>query len=333
MKNTLLFILIGFISFSSIAQENTATILFYNTENLFDTINDPLIIDEEFTPEGKKQWTTERYQKKLNNIAKVVSSISENKLPVIAGFCEVENRGVLEDLIKTEALKSNNYKIIHEDSPDSRGIDVGLIYNSNEFEYIEHKSIPVNTGEEYKIRDILYTKGILYGEDTIHIFVNHWKSRSGGQEETEPQRIKCAETLRKEVDSILESNKNAKILIMGDLNDGPKNTSIFETLKANNSEVKGTLYNLMLEQSENGKGTHSYRGEWSMLDNLIVSYNFLNDKKGFVVDGKTGHIFSADWITFQNKNGQKSPNRTYGGSNYYGGYSDHYPVYIVLKKN
>jgi hypothetical protein len=120
---------------------------------------------------------------------------------------------------------------------------------------------------------------------------------------------------------------------MGDLNDEPKNKSIFETLKANNSTDSNSLFNLMLEQSENGKGTHSYRGEWNMLDNLIVSHHFLNDIKGFVVDGKTGHIFSADWITFQNKNGQKSPNRTYGGSNYYGGYSDHYPVYLVLKKN
>jgi predicted extracellular nuclease len=333
MKNIFLIVLSIIITVSIYAQDNTATIMFYNVENLFDTIDDSLIIDEEFTPEGKKQWTTERYRKKLNDIAKVVSSVNEQKLPVIAGFCEVENRSVLEDLIKTESLKSVNYKIVHEDSPDSRGIDVGLIYNSNQFTYLSHISIPVNTGTEYKVRDILYTKGILYDADTIHIFVNHWKSRSGGQEETEPQRIKCAETLRKEVDLILESNRNAKILIMGDLNDEPKNKSIFETLKANNSDDNSSLFNLMLEQSKAGKGTHSYRGNWSMLDNLIVSHNFLNDTNGFVVDGKSGHIFSADWITFQNRNGQESPNRTYGGPNYYGGYSDHYPVYLVLKKN
>jgi len=332
MQNIFLFILISIISFSSFAQDNTSTVMFYNVENLFDTVDDPLIKDEEFTPKGKKQWTTERYQKKLNDIAKVISSVKENKLPVIAGFCEVENRGVLEDLIKTETLKSNNYKIVHEDSPDSRGIDVGLIYNPDEFTYLSHVSIPVHTDSKYKVRDILYTKGILFGEDTIHVFVNHWKSRSGGQVETEPQRIKCAETLRKEVNSILESNMNAKILIMGDLNDGPKNNSIYETLMANNSDDEGSLFNLMLEQSEAGKGTHSYRGEWSMLDNLIVSQSFLN-KKVFTVEGKTGHIFSAGWITYENKNGQKSPNRTYGGPNYYGGFSDHYPVYLILKKN
>jgi predicted extracellular nuclease len=333
MKNIFLFIVISIISFSIFAQDNTATIMFYNVENLFDTVDDPLIADEEFTPEGKKHWTTERYQKKLNDIAKVISSVNENELPVIAGFCEVENRGVLEDLIKTDALKSNNYKIVHEDSPDMRGIDVGLIYNSDEFTYLSHKTIPINTGSKYKVRDILYTKGILYEEDTVHIFVNHWKSRSGGVQETEPQRIKCAETLRKEVNTILESNINAKILIMGDLNDGPKNMSVFETLKANNSDDESSLFNLMLEKSEAGKGTHSYRGKWSMLDNLIVSQSFLNDEKGFVAEGKTGYIFSADWITYKNKNGEKSPNRTYGGPNYYGGFSDHYPVFLILKKN
>ncbi|MCK5029032.1 MAG: endonuclease [Bacteroidales bacterium] len=333
MKNLFLIIIVSIISISIYAQDNNATIMFYNVENLFDTIDDPLITDEEFTPEGKKQWTTERYQKKLNDIAKVISSVNENELPVIAGLCEIENRTVLHDLIKTEALKSINYKIVHEDSPDSRGIDVGLIYNSDEFTYLSHKTIPINTSSKYKVRDILYAKGILYGEDTIHIFVNHWKSRSGGQQETEPQRIKCAETLRKEVDLILESNKNAKILIMGDLNDGPKNTSIFESLNANNSNYEGSLFNIMLELSETGKGTHSYRGNWDMLDNLIVSNHFLNDKNGFVVDGKTGHVFSADWITYENKNGVKSPSRTYGGPNYYGGYSDHYPIYLILKKN
>ncbi len=333
MKNLFLFVIISIISVSIYAQDNTATIMFYNVENLFDTIDDPLISDEEFTPEGKKQWTTERYQKKLNDIAKVISSVNENEFPVIAGFCEVENRTVLEDLIKTEALKTINYKIVHEDSPDSRGIDVGLIYNSDKFTYLSHKTIPINTGTKYKVRDILYTKGILYGEDTIHVFVNHWKSRSGGKEETEPQRMKSAETLRKEVDTVLELNMNAKILIMGDLNDEPKNKSIFEALKANNSNNSDSLFNLMYNLSENGKGTHSYRGEWSMLDNLIVSNHFLNDKNGFVVDGNTGHIFSADWITYENKNGQKSPSRTYGGPNYYSGYSDHYPVYLILKKN
>jgi len=199
MKNLFPIIIVSIISVSIYAQNNTATIMFYNVENLFDTIDDPLITDEEFTPEGKKQWTIERYQKKLNDIATVISSVNENNFPVIAGLCEIENRTILEDLIKTDALKSINYKIVHEDSPDSRGIDVGLIYNSDKFTYLSHKSIPINTGTKYKVRDILYTKGILYEEDTIHLFVNHWKSRSGGQAETEPQRIICAETLRKKL--------------------------------------------------------------------------------------------------------------------------------------
>ncbi|MBU8892740.1 MAG: endonuclease [Bacteroidales bacterium] len=335
MKKLFIIIIIGFYSIILFGQNDklSATIVFYNVENLFDTINDPNTADESFTPEGRNNWTNKRYTKKLNDIASVISSVNTEELPALAGFCEVENRKVLEDLTKTTVLKSKNYKIVHEESPDARGIDVGLIYCPDEFTYLLHKKIPVNTGTEYKVRDILYTKGILYETDTIHIFVNHWKSRSGGVEKTEPQRIKCAQTLRKEVDSILSVNKNVKILIMGDLNDEPKNKSVFETLGANNSNKPESLYNLMLPLSENGEGTHCYRGEWSMLDHLIVSNNLLNNNSGFILDDKRGQIFRADWITYESKEGYKSPGRTYGGPNYYGGYSDHYPVFVTLIKH
>lgn len=316
------------------SQENneSAIIMFYNVENLYDTINDPFTNDDDFTPEGKNNWTSIRYQKKINDIAKVISSINENDLPIIAGFAELENKTVLEDLIQTESLKLKKYKIVHEESPDVRGIDVGLIYNADEFQYLTHTKIPVTLDTEYKVRDILYTKGILKGTDTLHIFVNHWKSRSGGQNETESQRIECALTLKNAVDSIINTNSYAKILIMGDLNDEPSDKSVFEILKANNSGEQGSLYNLMLTLAQNGYGTYSFRGEWNMLDNIIVSNNMLSDKKGFVVSKNSGQIFSAEWISFTNKDGDKSPNRTYGGSNYYGGYSDHYPVFVILKK-
>lgn len=312
--------------------QESATIMFYNVENLFDTINDPLTADDEFTPEGKKKWESIRYEKKINDLAKVIRSINSNDFPVLVGFAEVENKSVLEDLIQAEILKTKNYKIVHEESPDVRGIDVGLIYNADEFQYLTHKKIPIPIKTEYKVRDILYTKGILKGTDTLHVFVNHWKSRSGGQEETEQQRIQCALTLRNVVDSILFENKNAKILIMGDLNDEPKNKSIFETLKADNSGEHGSLFNLMLSLSQNGFGTYSYRGEWNMLDNIIVSTSLVNSKTGFQVNENDGQIFSPDWITYTSKDGNKSPNRTYGGSNYYGGYSDHYPVFVIFKK-
>ncbi len=334
MKNSftiVLIILIPFISYSQ-KEKSTSTVAFYNVENLFDIKNDPITKDEDFTPEGKKKWTNERYEKKLNDIAKVISSITESELPVLVGFAEVENKLVLEDLVKIKSLKAGNYKVVHEDSPDIRGIDVGLIYKTDNFKYLSHKKIPIPLNTKYKVRDILYTKGILNDSDTLHIFVNHWKSRSGGVEKTEPQRIKSAQVLRKFIDSILQINKNANIIIMGDLNDEPTNKSVFEILKANNSSDPNTLFNSMLQLSKDGFGSHSYKGEWSVLDHMIISNNLVNEK-GLDVDENTGHIFSADWITFNYKNGNKSPNRTYGGPNYYGGYSDHYPVYIILEKH
>jgi len=333
MKKLFLIILVIAVNFSkSQSQDITKEyiISFYNVENLFDTINDPLIKDDDFTPEGKKQWTSEKYQKKLNDLAHVISSLQTN-LPDIVGFAEVENQLVLEDLIKTHYLNQNNYGIVHENSPDARGIDVALIYAKDRIKYIEHKTIPVPLETKYKVRDILYFKGAIEKKDTIHVFVNHWKSRSGGTEKTEPQRIQCALTLRSEIDSILTINNQANILVIGDLNDTPINKSVKETLRADNSKQEEALYNLMITYTENGLGTHSYRGEWSVLDHIIVSNSLLNPKSKIIVKDHKAHIFSADWITYENKSGGKSPNRTYGGPNYYGGYSDHYPVYVILK--
>ena len=246
MKNFILFIILGLLSINLLSQNDQAlTIAFYNVENLFDTINDPNTKDDDFTPNGQKNWTSERYEKKFLNISKVLSSINPDEIPDLIGLVEIENKTVLEDLINTQALINNKYEIIHEESPDMRGIDVGLIYNPSEFKYLSHKKIPINI-KGYKVRDILYTKGIINTSDSLHIFVNHWKSRSGGQEKTEPNRIVCAQTLRNEIDSILQLNCNAKILILGDLNDEPKNKSIFEVLKADNKDSKESLFNLSL---------------------------------------------------------------------------------------
>lgn len=334
MKKIIVILIICLSPILIFSQNNNSNsiVAFYNVENLFDTINDPLTKDDEFTPESEKGWTNIRYQKKINDLAKVISSLNNADLPVLVGFAEVENKLVLEDLIKTNSLKDGGYNIVHEESPDIRGIDVALIYKKTNFKYLGHKKIPIPLNTKYKVRDILYTKGILNEMDTLHIFVNHWKSRSGGQEKTEAQRIQCAQTLRNSINSILAIHKNAKILIMGDLNDEPLNKSVFETLKANNSGKPESLNNLMLTLSKNGFGTHNYRGNWNMLDHIIVSNNLTNNNNSLVVSENTGHIFSADWITYTSKEGNKSPSRTYGGSNYYGGYSDHYPVYIVIKK-
>ncbi|NOQ26119.1 MAG: endonuclease/exonuclease/phosphatase family protein [Bacteroidales bacterium] len=334
MKKIIVLLIICLSPILIFSQNNNSNsiVAFYNVENLFDTFNDPITKDDEFTPESEKRWTNIRYQKKINDIAKVISSLNNADLPVLVGFAEVENKLVLEDLIKTNFLKDGDYKIVHEESPDIRGIDVALIYKTANFKYLTHKKIPIPLNTKYKVRDILYTKGILNETDTLHVFVNHWKSRVGGQEKSESQRIKCAQILRNSVDSILAINKNEKILIMGDLNDEPLNKSVFKTLKANNSGKPKSLNNLMLSLSKNGFGTYNYRGNWSVLDHIIVSNNLTNNNSGLYVKENTGHIFSADWITFTYKDGNKTPNRTYGGPNYYGGYSDHYPVYIVLAR-
>lgn len=333
MKKILLVTFVSFLSFILYAQDNNAIkIAFYNVENLFDTIDDPLIKDEDFTPNGSKKWDFERYQKKLNDIYNVLEGIGNNTLPDIIGFAEIENRQVLQDLILSDQNSSEDYKIVHEESPDARGIDVALIYNSTKLKYISHKSIPINTGTEYKVRDILYTSLLLDETDTLHVFVNHWKSRSGGKEKTEPQRIKCAETLKHAIDSIKTIKPDAKIIAVGDFNDTPKDKSVIKTLMADNSNNPKALFNLMLPLTEKEIGTHSYRGHWSILDQIIVSNSLIDSKKGYTVLNSEAHIFSPDWITFTSKQGNKSPNRTYGGPNYYGGYSDHYPVYVILKK-
>jgi len=312
------------------------TIVFYNVENLFDTNNEPDKWDDDFTPGGKLKWTTTRYQEKLTNISKVLSSIEEDELPEIIGLCEVENKVVLEDLISHKNLEKGMYGIAHSESPDKRGIDCALVYQKEAFKYIKHETIPIEFpfDKEYKTRDILYVQGVIGKKDTVNIFVNHWTSRRGGQEKSEPKRIYLAQQLRKAVDKIQNENADAKIIIIGDLNDEPSNRSVKLTLMAdNNSDTtnpKG-LYNLMYNLEANNEGTYNYKGNWNMLDNLIVSNSLLNGKYGYQTQHDAGKIYRAEWICYKNRKGIFTPSRSYGGPRYYGGFSDHFPIYFQLK--
>lgn len=314
--------------------KNTMTVVFYNVENLFDTIDNPETEDDEFTPEGKKKWNTARYNKKLKDLSWVTANININELPEIIGLAEVENKQVVEDLARQDLLKKGKYVVVHEEGDDVRGIDLALMYRKDALKNVSHESLKVELTEksDYKPRDILYVKGTADGQN-FHIFVNHWKSRRGGQAETEQRRIDAAKRVREKVNDITEADPLAKIIVMGDMNDEPSNKSLNEVLFATNrtSGVKlEELYNLMYDKHLNGQGTYNYRGDWNMLDNLIVSQTLMQGK-GYTVTPDGGEIFFDRKILYDNpKVGYYTPSRTYGRK-YYGGFSDHLPVYFMMR--
>jgi predicted extracellular nuclease len=310
------------------------TVAFYNVENLFDLENEPGKNDDEFTPESEKNWDKEKYLKKLTDISLVISGMNEGDLPEIVGLCEVENEQVVSDLVKTGLLAHGKYDVVHHESPDFRGIDCALVYRPEEFKVIDHFAIPVrfDNDAEYVTRDILYVKGRTRNREEFHIFVNHWPSRIGGVAQTEPKRVAVARILKGKIDSVMAASSNAHIIVMGDMNDDPDNKSLLEVLNAQPPSTSGAaLVNLMFPDFKNGKGTYNYRGNWNMLDNLIVSPGLLDDK-GFRCVEEKGHIFREEWMEYKNRDGEISPNRTYGGPNYYGGVSDHFPVYFRLRR-
>lgn len=313
--------------------------VFYNTENLFDTYDDPAKIDEEFLPWGIKGWNRERYEDKLHKIFKVMVNIGGWELPDLIGLCEIENRAVLEDLLNKTPLSREKYGIIHEDSPDARGIDVGFLYRRDKFLPIEHEAIHIDLPDDsVTTRDILRIKGALDKRDTVHIFICHFPSKRGGQAVSEPKRIYVAGVLRAKVDSLLAADPDAAIIITGDFNDEPLNISIHDVLKAGgnwNEMDSDSLYNFMYrKQADDGRGSYKYGGFWDMLDQFIVSKGLMEGRKGIYVSPSSGQIYEAPWLLEEDPEapGMK-PFRTYGGAYYYGGYSDHLPIYLDIYFN
>src|SRR5690554_51258 len=305
--------------------------MFYNVENLFDTINDPQTNDEAFLPDSDKQWNTERYIDKLEKLAAVLTHPSENN-PLFVGFAEVENRFVILDLMKTGRLAESKYRVVHYDSPDARGIDVALAYDHDRFMVTYQEAIDLSITEEpnYKTRDILYVKGLIKDSLSLHVFVNHWSSRRGGVEASEYKRINAAETLLKKTDSIRKTDENAKIIIMGDFNDYPTNKSIRKVLGADLASSSSSFVNLMLPMHKEGLGSYNYRGDWGMLDQFIVSPSLINPEKGLRIKDRKAYLVDDDQFMHIFDNGEKTPNKSYGGSKYYGGYSDHLAIYGYL---
>lgn len=337
-KMTLLSLFItSFLILSGQKNDPVFTVAFYNVENLFDIEDHPETDDEEFTPESEKAWDMEKYEKKLDDLTSVFRAINDDELPEIIGLSEVENKKVLDDLIQTKGLRKGEYGIVHYESPDFRGIDCALLYRMQEFNVISSRAIPVSFpfDSAETTRDILYVEGATSENERLHFFVNHWSSRWGGEKETEPKRIFCAVALRKEVDAILNKEPGAKIIIMGDLNDEPTNRSVFETLLANNKRKNAgdrELFNLMYDRHNiDGEGSYNYRGKWNMLDQIIVSRAVISSPGGLHCDYESGRILKEEFMMYLNEeNQQYVPNRTYGGPEYYGGISDHFPVFVTL---
>src|SRR5690606_21998742 len=303
---------------------------FYNVENLFDTINDPDKDDEEFLPSAERQWNDERYADKITKLSTVISQLG-TALPTIVGLCEVENKAVIEDLANANALKNGDFEIVHYESSDERGIDVGMLYRKKQFKVIYSKPISVPLPEsERPTRDILYVKGKVTKGPELHIFVNHWPSRWGGQKESEYKRLSAAKTLKAAIDSVMGTDPNALILCMGDFNDYPSDKSLTEILKADSLNTESKMVNLMHGLQKKERGSYNYKGEWDFLDQIIVSRSLADYYLPDIVSQRTKPFFFDEMLHVNEQYGDIKTNRTYGGTKYFGGYSDHLPVYTVL---
>lgn len=336
----IIFFLLAVTSFAQEKQYKVAAIGFYNLENLFDTIDEPDVRDSEFTPKGSRSWGTKLYVEKLENMAKVVADIGTDLTPdgvSILGVSEIENRKVLEDLVKEEAIADRNYQIVHHNSSDERGIDVAFLYQPKYFEVLGKKAFPVllfrsDSSRDFT-RDVLLVSGKLDGE-LIHLMVNHWPSRSGGEKASEHKRAAAARVCKMVTDSLIQENPDAKIILLGDLNDDPTSPSVKEVLAAKTKKSKtksGDLYNATYDLFKKGNGTLAYRDSWNLFDQIIISEELLDEKTEGYRHYQT-RIFNKKYLYQKSGRYKGYPFRTFGGDTYQGGYSDHFPVYVYLIK-
>ncbi|WP_104735293.1 endonuclease/exonuclease/phosphatase family protein [Hanstruepera ponticola] len=308
------------------------TVAFYNLENLFDTYDDVLTNDNDFLPDSVKRWTPKRYQNKLRKLGFAISNIGKEETgnpPALIGLAEVENNLVLDDLLNSEHLANKPYDYVHFDSPDERGIDVALIYDTSVFEVEVSEVFPVHIydddGSIDYTRDILLVRGILNAEH-VHIMVNHWPSRHDGELITEPKRLLAAEKVGEIIQQIKTEDQNAKIIVMGDFNDDPFSNSIKRLMQSND------LYNPMATLLSDDSGTTRHFDEWNLFDQILFSTNFFEttpNRLSFSIAA----LFDEDFLKQYRGPFKGAPFRTYVGKKYKGGYSDHFPVYIILEEN
>ncbi|TKK71793.1 endonuclease/exonuclease/phosphatase [Ilyomonas limi] len=334
------FVLSSSLLFAQKQTYKTAIVAFYNLENFYDTIDNKLVNDDDFLPTGAKNYTGKIYLDKVQHLATVLSQIGTDinpDGPAIIGVAEIENDTVLNDLVHHPLLTNRNYKIVHYDSRDARGVDVGFLYNPKYFRVLASTKLfvqlPEGAKSAYFTRDILWVKGILDG-DTVHVFVNHWPSRLGGEERSMPGRLSAAQTDKNMLDSIQKYDAHAKTIIMGDLNDDPISPSVTKVLKAkgNIADVQpGGLFNPWVNMYKKGIGTLAYQDAWGLFDQIMISYTWLDKtQQGYFY--YQPHIFNKEFLVENIGKYKGYPMRTWDGNTYRGGYSDHFPTYLVMLK-
>lgn len=306
---------------------NLFTIAFYNLENLFDTENDPLTLDDDFTQDAPKSGQRNGY-KKIKKLSRVISNIGYKETghpPVLIGVAEVENSFVLDLLTQSKFLKDKNYGYVHFDSPDERGIDNALLYRKDYFKVVKkqvHELLVTNElGERDYTRDILHVEGILYGQP-LHLLVNHWPSRRMGTEETAFKRIIAAEKNLEIIERVLDKNPEARCVVMGDFNDNPQSKSVqilTDTLLYNPMEVLLSLQD----------GSLSHDDEWLLFDQIMFSPIFLKGHEN-PFRFQQAQIYKPPSIQEYKGRYKGLPFRTYVGKKYLGGYSDHFPVFTTF---
>jgi hypothetical protein len=311
---------------------------FWNVENLYDTLNDQWKNDEDFTPAGANAWNGKRYWLKMDHLATVISQIATDVTPdglAVLGICEVENKNVIKDLINSAHLKKRNYQFIHVEGPDSRGVDPALIYNPRYFKVNKVVSYHVKlvTDSSHKTRDILVVSGYFYGEPTAFL-VNHWPSRRGGEIVSRPNRNAAANLARSIGDSIQRKDSLVKIVIMGDLNDDPINESVkkyIRTYSDIHSLKTDGYFNPMETLYKKGIGTLAWQDSWNLFDQILLNKVWIPGSyttwQYYAV-----RIFNKDFLRSDYGNFKGYPFRTYSGGNYTGGYSDHFPSYIIIAR-
>lgn len=309
---------------------------FYNVENLYDTIDDPLKDDKEYLPTSVTQWNTPRYQQKIDHISDVLSQLgnADSKGLSVFGLAEVENKKVVEDLVHSKKLSARKYNIVHYESPDARGIDVALVYDAKDFKV--SKSVTYNvemiTDTAYKTRQELVVSGLLKGEKFCFV-VCHWPSRRSGEAESEPNRVSAGKTAKRIADSVLAASPATKVIIMGDLNDNPTNASIKNNFNTSSDSTftsgKDAYFDPMEPLYKKGIGSLGFKGEWFLFDQFILSGN-LENAAGLKFS--EAHVFNKEFVQDTYEKNKGFPLRTWAGKKYLGGYSDHFAVYILLKK-